>query len=145
MITNVEISKIVIRGSFLNSTPNRDKYEKCKKYYEENGFLDREIVVNSNYVLQDGYIGYLVLLNAGVNGCIVRVVGNQTYIVGKHEGNEKEYVWRVSKRTKNIEKMRVGGIATVSTRFGKYDVTVCEIRKKVPKISGIREEVLMFL
>lgn len=57
----MRLSEIKIPDEFANSTPNTNKYEKCKKYYKETGNQDRYIVVDENNVLVDGYIMYLVL------------------------------------------------------------------------------------
>ena len=61
----MRLSEIKIPDEFANSTPNANKYEKCKKYYKETGNQDRYIVVDENNVLVDGYIMYLVLKNNG--------------------------------------------------------------------------------
>ena len=57
----MKLSEIKIPVDFENSTPNALKYEKCEKYYGETGNQDRQIVIDENNVLVDGYIMYLVL------------------------------------------------------------------------------------
>ena len=61
----MRLSEIKISDEFANSTPNTNKYEKCKKYYKGTGNQDRYIIVDENNVLVDGYIMYLVLKNNG--------------------------------------------------------------------------------
>lgn len=60
------ISEIKIPKSFLASTPSTDKFIYCNDFYEKNGFLDRDIILNQNGYLIDGYIAYLVAKSKGV-------------------------------------------------------------------------------
>lgn len=50
--------------AFKASNPVAAKVLNCMKHFQETGEIDRDIVVNENLVIQDGYIGYLV---AGYN------------------------------------------------------------------------------
>lgn len=59
---NTSINLIKVPNRFSHSRPNEDKMEACREFYRTNHRLDRDIVVDENMVLKDGYIGYLVLI-----------------------------------------------------------------------------------
>lgn len=129
----MKVSEIKIKDSFKQTTPSEEKMKICRDYFKENGKLDRNIVVNKKGYLCDGYVGYLVLLENGVNE--IEVICNQeevkkdkVYVFGCHSGNDKEYVWRVPRNVK-IESISVGSSILVQTRFGVKTVTVTRIQK----------------
>ena len=65
MSFTMNISDIKIPEGFAKSVPGKAKMDRCRRYYSKNGCLDRDIVVDKNGYLQDGYIGYLVLVENG--------------------------------------------------------------------------------
>jgi hypothetical protein len=56
----VPCKNIIIPGCFRASNPAAEKIMTCAKVYEETGNIDRDIVVDENLKLKDGYVGYLV-------------------------------------------------------------------------------------
>lgn len=62
----MKLSKIKIRSDFAATKPRQEKMNLCRYCYKRCGKLDREIVINKDNVLVDGYVGYLVLLENGV-------------------------------------------------------------------------------
>ena len=56
----LNIDEIYIRHSMHESHPNPDKIHKCYSYYRKHGRFDRDIIVDENNVLVDGYCAYLV-------------------------------------------------------------------------------------
>lgn len=63
MYFNTNINLIRVPRVFSGSHPNEDKMNACRAYYRENHKIDRDIVVDENMQLKDGYIGYLVLIH----------------------------------------------------------------------------------
>ena len=127
----MKISDIKIQENFKTTTPSSRKLRECREYFKKHGIIDREIVVNKNGYLLDGYIGYLVLKENGVKD--VEVVftnknhANKTiYVFGCHRDNGKEYVWRMPKKVK-ADNIVVGSNILVQTRFGIKSVTVTRI------------------
>ncbi len=127
----MKISDIKIQDDFKISIPSNRKLQKCREYFRKHGTIDREIVVNKNGYLIDGYIGYLVLLENGIED--VKVVSinqkykNKTiYIFGCH-ANGKEYVWRLPKKIKSDDNIVVGSKILVHTKFGIKRITVTRI------------------
>lgn len=127
----MKISDIKIQESFKATTPSDKKLQKCREYYKKYGSIDREIVVNKNSYLLDGYIGYLVLMENSVEDVEVisinqNYVNKTIYVFGCHGGNDKEYAWRMSKKAK-ADNITVGSNVLVQTRFGIKTVTVTRI------------------
>lgn len=69
----LDISEIIIPTCFLLHPPKTVKLEACQAFYESHGYLDRQIVVNKNNMLIDGYVGYIVLRQHKVHSCGVSV------------------------------------------------------------------------
>lgn len=135
----MRLSEIKISEPFKATIPSESKLNRCRKYYKTNGKLDREIMVNSSGYLCDGYIGYLILLENGVDEYDVVINNRTTYVFGKHKGNNKEYVWRLP--NKFCSDISVGDMAYVSTRFGEkiVEVTRIKILKKPPVSMRVRK------
>ena len=68
----IDLLDIIIRNSWKNSLPLPEKINKCYEYYREHGILDRDIIVNKDNVLEDGYVAYLVCKMLGKEN--VRVI-----------------------------------------------------------------------
>lgn len=58
--TWVNVSDIVIQDSFKETQPSIEKIQTKLSYYKENGKFNKDIVINKEKVLQDGYINYLI-------------------------------------------------------------------------------------
>ena len=118
------------------SKPNIEKMAQCRAYYTRNGKLDRDIIVNPKGVIQDGYIGYLVLMENNIEKTDVVMLQRHEpeylhtptiYVFGKHNPRIKEYVWRVTDVTKGLDKLKVGNRVMVRTRYGTKAITVTRI------------------
>lgn len=126
----MEVSKIKIKKDFKLSIPSKKKMEACRNYFKETGTLDRDIIVNRQGYLCDGYIGYLILLENGVEEiqtiCNKKVFQKErTYVFGCHSGNDKEYVWVIPKKVRgNIE---AGSKLLVHTKFGTKTITATRV------------------
>lgn len=116
----INIKDIYVPSSFRDTKPGSHKMDVVRTYLKENGKLDRPVVLSDN-VLVDGYVRYLVAIEAGMDHIPYISVSEQqkqlnnvvpVYICGKFEGNDKEYTWRVAKRM-SIE---VGDIVQVKSR-----------------------------
>jgi len=86
----MKLSKIKITPEFAATTPKYKKMWLCNYCYERTGKLDREIVVNEDGELIDGYVGYLILKENGIKRTRVTRTHNtlETFL----------YVYRKSKR-----------------------------------------------
>lgn len=146
----MKIADIKIQKRFKNTPPADWKLEQCRDYYKQHGELDREIVVNTNGFLVDGYVGYLVLLENNVEDAEV-VFSNQasinkkTYVFGKHNGSDKEYVWRATRKAK-ADNIHVGSEVLVQTKFGIRTVTVTRIESSfMPPVATLVKRVIRCL
>ena len=131
---------------FKATPPSEHKLKKCREEYSK-GVLDRDLVINKNNVLVDGYVLYCVLKENGYVGDIKVEINpfydiSTTYVFGKHPGDDKERVWYINMSYSKV-KDKVGQIATVQTRKGNQPITVTRIeRLKNPPIQGIIRKVV---
>ena len=119
---NTSINLIKVPNRFSHSRPNEDKMEACREFYRTNHRLDRDIVVDENMVLKDGYIGYLVLIeNKAKVVCVKQTNTRQvTLVYGVHPGVDD---------TEGSENLKIGSHAIVRTIFGDVEVKVTKIEK----------------
>ena len=122
--------------------------EKCRDYWEENHKQDRNIVVDENNILTDGYIQYLVLKENNIDiadiqrikckefnnrKCLSYRNTDTLYIYGTHvkSRSEQERIWRVPDSQKNwwLSNVSVGDIVSVETKYGKKAIIVTDIRQ----------------
>ncbi len=156
---SMKLDSIIIPSTFQEKRPAKYKMDECRYYYEEHGKLDREIVVDHEGVLIDGYVGYLVLQEHNVMEADVKVANRiayqksrnyhnteTMYVYGRHAGKQAEYVWRMTPQTKNAEYLHVGCRAMVRTRFGIKVVEVTNVRMlKEPPVKGAVKKVIKCL
>ena len=156
---NMKLENIIIPNTFQEKHPKKDKMDECRAYYESYGKLDREIVVDHENVLIDGYVGYLVLQENNILETDVKVANRSAYqksrnyhntetvyVYGRHAGKQAEYVWRMTPQTKNAECLQVGCRAMVRTRFGIKVVEVTNVRTlKEPPVKGAVKKVIQCL
>jgi len=69
---NIRVDDINIQDSFKESKPSVDKIQNKLEYYKVNNKFEKNIVVNKNNILQDGYINYLICRMLGIE--VVKVV-----------------------------------------------------------------------
>lgn len=138
----IELKDIKIKKQFAQTTPSAKKMKAAERYFRWHRRIDKNIVLNSNNVLVDGYIRYLVLVNHGKKKTRqyqkeVKKPIKQTYVYGKHSDNGKEFVWRLTKNTKNADNLLVGCKAKVRTKWGIKPITVTKIKElNIPPIKG---------
>ena len=56
----IDIDRIRVRKCIKNSLPTPDKIEKRYRFYKQTGEFDREIIIDEDYNLVDGYSTYLI-------------------------------------------------------------------------------------
>lgn len=133
----IMLSEVIVPESFKRSKPSKEKLERVRAYVKEHNKLDKPIVLDGN-VLTDGYIRYLVAIEIGFKKIPYVTLHEHrdrevdpdkpmTYIVGKFEGNDKEYIWKV---TKDIT-LEVGDKVLVKSKCknGKSGVAVVTVNR----------------
>ena len=131
----MKLSEIKIKGNFLRTPPADYKLNACRDFCRSNGCVDRDIILNKNNVLVDGYVAYLVLKENNISDTEViynynkidSVPIEKLYVYARHAGNSKEYVWRIKAR--DYGNISVGDNILVNTKFGNKVVTVTRIEK----------------
>ena len=150
----MKLSDIKISEVFANSIPSEEKLNECRNNWNQWNRQDRYIVVNSDNVLIDGYIMYLVLKENNVEEVEVKISTKRkkrwyrknmedwnvphyrneatTYIYGVHPNseNKKEFVWRVPKSWSELgweDGLNIGDEILVTTKFGIKPVVVTKI------------------
>lgn len=124
----------------------------CRFWHQYTGEIDREIVVNHENELIDGYIGYLILKESGFDGDVsVRKSDKRkkkwfrkdtnnwsveksyrnmptTYVFGKHREDGREFMWRIPKNRHDLEDgITVGSHVFVNTKYGNKVITVTRV------------------
>ncbi|MDV3426305.1 MAG: hypothetical protein LIR50_03815 [Bacillota bacterium] len=69
----IDIKDIDIPKDFRNSKPSIDKIKRKLDYYKNNNKFDKDIIIDRDRVLQDGYITYLLCKMFNVNNIDVIV------------------------------------------------------------------------
>lgn len=127
VIIRLKLSEITIPEKFLRTSPSQQKLADCRKFFETHAELDRELVVDEDNVLTDGYVGYLILCENGISECdVVRRPSSYLVIAAKHPSREKVYYWRTNKHTRHPECLLPGALAWVNTCYGRKVVEVVE-------------------
>lgn len=54
------IDEIKIPEAFKRFAPKESKMSKCRRIFNDKGYIDRQIVLDKTGMLIDGYVGYLV-------------------------------------------------------------------------------------
>lgn len=148
----MKLSDIKISNSFANTTPRENKMNECRKNWKNWHGQDRYIVVNTDGVLIDGYIQYLVLKENNIEEAEVKISNRRkkrwyrkntyeqiapkymneptVYVYGIHpkEEKRKERIWRVPKSWTNFaDIIRVGDSIKCCAKHGKAPVIVTRI------------------
>ena len=150
----MKLSDIKISDAFANSIPRVEKLNECRNSWNLWNRQDRYIVVNSDNVLIDGYIQYLVLKENNVEEVEVEISNKPkecwyrknmedweipyyrnnttTYVYGIHPNSKytKEFVWRVPKSWSELgweDGLNIGDEILVDTKFGIKPVVVTKI------------------
>lgn len=131
----MKLSEIKISNAFKEHEPSESKMEKCRKKFRK-GKMDRQIVLDGNGYLIDGYVLYKVLEENNYSEDIPVVYRKPTtYVYGKHPGNDKEYIWKVPKKYKGFDKKQ-GDVVLVHSNGTIQLVTITRIIKSnIPPIN----------
>ena len=156
----MKLSDVKVLKSFASTTPKEEKMSVCRDFWNNNHKQIKNIVVNNDNVLVDGYVQYLVLKENSVENADVLKLGTKklfvnkrykirhrekqsykketvTYIFGIHPNSKlkKEYVWRVPVSWKGWENdLLPGDVILVRTQYGVKPIVITNIewRDKCP-------------
>ena len=148
VMKTIKLSEIKITNAFKETTPNPQKIQGYRDYYEKYGKQAKPILVDYKNILRDGYIQYLILKENGVEeATIIRKKRNRkqiqclnvnpcykktetTYIFGVHPNSkcQREFVWRVPVEWNDwADNLGIGDIIMCRTKFGVSPVIVNRI------------------
>lgn len=143
----MNLSDIIVPGVFKKSKPKESKLSRIRNYVLEHGTLDKPIIINSDNVIVDNYIRYLIATEQGLQEVPVVLVEKHrnkrlsqteislpmTYVVGKFYRCDKEYIWKNNKDltievgdkirvvSKDKHKEKIGTAVVTVTRIFKSD------------------------
>ncbi|MEG1564203.1 MAG: hypothetical protein RR365_10825 [Bacteroides sp.] len=63
---SIALERIKISKAFRDSIPSSEKISKCYSYYSNFGNFDRDIILDEDRLLIDGYVAYLVAKMLGI-------------------------------------------------------------------------------
>lgn len=141
----IKVSDVIVPKVFKESQPKDYKLSRIRNFVMKHGRLDKPIVVNSDRVLTDNYIRYLVAVEQGLEEVPFMYAQEYrekskfnpkecptiTYVVGKFYQCDKEYVWKNDKDL-NIEvgdKVLVVSKDKYRKKISRAVVTVVDIFK----------------
>lgn len=148
VMKTIKLSEIKITNAFKETTPNPQKIQGYRDYYEKYGKQAKPILVDYKNILRDGYIQYLILKENGVEeATIIRKKRNRkqiqcvnvnpcykktetTYIFGVHPNSNctKEFCWRVPASWETwAENVEIGDTILCQTKFGFSPVVVSRV------------------
>ena len=147
VMKTIKLSEIKITNAFKETTPNPQKIQGYRDYYEKYGKQAKPILVDYKNILRDGYIQYLILKENGIEeATIIRKKkhkrlnerkitpsyknSNTTYIFGTHPNSNctKEFVWRVPASWETwAENVEIGDTILCQTKFGFSPVVVSRV------------------
>lgn len=153
MLKYMKLSDIIIPVGYQAHPPVKYKMDLCRDYLEEFDELDRKIVVSPDGVLLDGYVGYLVIREAGWEGVYAYVHEaplrktyrntETTYIAGTHGNQKREFWWRITAKTEGADLAIPGNRAIVHTKYGHTPVTITKvITSTEPPVQGSVKKVV---
>lgn len=143
----VQLNSIKIPSKFLASHPRENKVREHFYRYINGEDIEKEIFIDIDGKLLDGYARYLALVNhAKKEFADVSVVNADwkankkkliMYVYGRHKPEGKLYVWKVSGKTKNKDRLKVGSIVQVATKKGAQKIVVEKIEiLDTPPVEG---------
>lgn len=149
----MKLSGIKISNTFTSTTPKEEKMSVCRDFWINNHKQIKDIVVNKDNVLVDGYVQYLILKENNIEDAeVVKLETKKpfvhkrykirhheapsykkettTYIFGIHPDSklQKEYVWRVPVSWKGWENdLLPGDRILVYTEYGIKPIIITRI------------------
>ena len=126
----IKLSNINILPAFKQSFPSDRKLLKCMTYFAKHKKLDRDIVLDKNNTLVDGYVAYLTLKSLGIKKCkYVKDENYQWYVQGKHPGKDKIYTWKLPESliVNGLPKIHTGKTCLIRTSIGLDSVRITRV------------------
>ena len=118
--------EIRIFPCFADHPPKPEKMEHKDRYYQEHGFFESEIILDSSGYLIDGYTSYLLAVRYGVSHVPVRY-GRRQIIRAAHRPGGKLYVWELPGIL--IDRVKIGDRVLVHSGKGVKAVTVAAVEE----------------
>ena len=125
-VGNMRIDNIKIFPCFTEHPPKPEKMEHKDRYYQEHGFFESEIILDSSGYLIDGYTSYLLAVRYGVSHVPVRY-GRRQIIRAAHRPGGKLYVWELPGIL--IDRVKIGARVLVHSGKGVKAVTVAAVEE----------------
>lgn len=130
IIEKFPIKEIIISEDFKNTPPTEGKMQFKREYLKKTGVLKKNIVINDENVLIDGYTTYLLALENGMDHVSI-IKGYVEIVEAVHKKGGKAYSWKVP--THLIGSMSPGDKCIVHTSTGVKCVRVVNVvRQQYP-------------
>lgn len=94
----MRLSDIKISKSFAATTPKEEKMNICREFWNNNHNQIKNIVVNKDNILVDGYVQYLVLKENNVENADVVKLDRKKVFINREHKRKREYVEPSCKR-----------------------------------------------
>lgn len=130
IIEKFPVTEIIISEDFKNTPPTERKMQYKREHLKNKGVLKKNIIINDENVLIDGYTTYLLAMENGMNDVPV-IRGYVEIVEAVHKKGGKAYSWKVP--THLIGAISPGDKCIVQTSSGaKYVRVVNVLRQQYP-------------
>lgn len=131
LLKEFDLRYVKISQEFASTVPADWKMERMKRRYDQTGELPKNIIINDDGILIDGYVTYLQAMKDGIDHLDV-YRGHLEIVEAVHSGNEKVFRWSVPLRLYGC--IEAGDRVLVMTARGVQRVQVKRvIRQQYPE------------
>lgn len=123
----MQVDDIKIYPCFAAHEPKPEKMQRKEQYFEENGALQSQNILDSRGYLIDGYTSYLLARAHGIQRVPVRY-GRRQIVRASHTPGGKMYSWELPGLL--IDRVSAGDRAVVRTERGVKVVTVAAVEER---------------
>ena len=139
IVEKFPIKEIIISEDFKNTPPTERKMQYKREHLKNTGVLKKNIIINDENILIDGYTTYLLAMENGVD--YVSVIRGYVEIVeAVHKKGGKAYSWKVPDSL--IGTISPGDKCIVHTSLGAKYVRVVRVSRQqypiqIPKLQNV--------
>lgn len=125
-VVEVPLDTIKIYPCFSQKPPKEEKMQKKERFFLKSGFLQSQIILDSNNNLIDGYTSYLLAKKYNVENIPV-MYGKRQIIKAYHKPGGKLYIWELPRLL--IDRVSAGDKVLVHTQKGIRVVSVAAVEE----------------
>ena len=139
IIEKFPVKEIIISEDFKNTTPTERKMQYKREHLKNTGVLKKNIIINDENILIDGYTTYLLAMENGMDYVLI-IRGYVEIVEAVHKKGGKAYSWKVPASL--IGSISPGDKCIVRTSSGAQYVHVVNVLRQqypiqTPKLQNV--------